>query len=238
MSNQTRTCTKSPRHKILPAIAALFFPSSNCCVAFHPPAMHRHPAYEKYRYSQLEGNIPIVDEAADVDCCYLKYCLDTGLPVMIDCCELDYCGETGMVIDASIGTAISYDVDTGLVQTRMPVPSEMSTPVSYDETTGMVQTAVRTIIKHPIFAIVDNSAVALSSSIIVTGGALSELLHTLPELADHASGSNESFAVLSLGHVLHYGREAMRQLAEIHDTDMKEQTKQPHNLKNGANLSP
>ena len=167
--------------------------------------------------------IPIINEAGNVDSCYLKYCLDTGLPIMIDCCELDYCGETGMVIDASIGTAISYDDDSGLVHTRLPLPSDMSTPISYDKETGMVQTAVRTIVKHPIFAIVDNSAVALSSTIIVTGGALSELLHALPEIVDHASGSNESFAVLSLGHVLHYGREAIRQLAEIHDeTDTKD----------------
>lgn len=189
--------------------------------------MHRHPAYLEYRYQKYDQNIPIVDIAGDVDSCNLKYCLDTGLPVMIDCCELDYCGETGMVIDASIGTAVSYDDDTGMVQTILPLPEELSTPVSYDKETGMVQTAVRTIVKHPVFAIVDNSAVALSSTIIVTGGALSELLHTLPEIANHASGSNESFAVLSLGHVLHYGREAMKQLAEIHDDDtkMKDQEK-------------
>ena len=146
MSNQTHATLSRRFKKTLPALVALFVSSTSCCSAFHPPAMHRHPAYLEYRYQNYDKDTPIIDTVGDVDSCYLKYCLDTGLPVLIDCCELDYCGETGMVIDASIATAVSYDDDAGLVQTTLRrivhAGEELSTPVSCDKETGMVQTAV------------------------------------------------------------------------------------------------
>jgi hypothetical protein len=98
------------------------------------------------------------------------------------------------------------------------VAATISTPVSYDEETGMVQTAVRAIVQHPLSTLVDNSVVGLSSTFVITTGALHEVMHALElEWTHHATSSTESLAIISLGHFLHYGRETIRQLVEYHD---------------------
>ena len=101
------------------------------------------------------------------------------------------------------------------------VDATISTPVSYDEETGMVQTAVRAIVDHPLSNIVlDNSMVGLSSTLVLTTGALTEVAHCLElEWTHHATSSTEGMAILSLGHFFHYGREAIRQLVEIHEEE-------------------
>lgn len=104
------------------------------------------------------------------------------------------------------------------------VDATIATPVSYDEETGMVQTAVRAIVKHPISSFVDNNMVNLSSTLVMTTGAFHEIVHAVElEWTHHAStGSTEGLAILSLGHFFHYGREAIRQLIELHDDDDEE----------------
>jgi hypothetical protein len=100
------------------------------------------------------------------------------------------------------------------------VPS-ISTPVSYDEETGMVQTAgtiVRAIVEHPISTtITDNRVVGLSSTLVIAVGAFHEIIDCLElEWTHHATaGTTEGLAILSLGHFFHYGRETLRQLVEM-----------------------
>lgn len=96
----------------------------------------------------------------------------------------------------------------------------ISTPVSYDEETGMVQTAVRAIVQSPWRGVVDNTMVGLSSTLVIATGALHEVMHCVElEWTHHAAvgGTTEELAILSLGHFFHYGREAIRQLAEMHE---------------------
>jgi hypothetical protein len=100
----------------------------------------------------------------------------------------------------------------------------ISTPISYDEETGMVQTAVRAIIDHPISSMVDNHVVGLSSTIVIATGALHEVVDCVQlEWTHHATQSTEGLALLSLGHFLHYGRETIRQLLEMQELERKHQ---------------
>ena len=100
----------------------------------------------------------------------------------------------------------------------------LSTPISYDEETGMVQTAVRAIVQNPLASLVDNAVVGLSSTLVITTSALHEVAHCLElEWTHHATSSTESLALLSLGHFLHYGREAIRQLAELNESKDEEE---------------
>lgn len=106
----------------------------------------------------------------------------------------------------------------------------ISTPISYDEETGMVQTAVRAIVTHPISSLVDNTIVGISSTLVLPTGALTEVIHCLElEWTHHATSSTKGLAILSLGHFLHYGREAIRQLVKMHDGEHgKEREKTQH----------
>jgi hypothetical protein len=92
----------------------------------------------------------------------------------------------------------------------------IATPISYDEETGMVQTAVRAIVQHPVATMVDSHLVGLSSTLVISLGAMHELVDCVEmEWAHHATSSTEGLAILSLGHFLHYGRETIRQLVEM-----------------------
>ena len=100
----------------------------------------------------------------------------------------------------------------------------ISTPIEYDDQTGMVQTAVRAIVRHPIKDLVDNSVVGLSSTFVVTAGALTEVVHNVGlEISHHATDSTEGLAILSFGHFLHYGREGIKQLVEYHEKTEQQQ---------------
>lgn len=83
----------------------------------------------------------------------------------------------------------------------------------------MVQTAVRAIVQHPtITTLVDNSVVGLSSTLVISLGAVHELVNCFElEWTHHATSSTEGLAILSLGHFLHYGRETIKRLMEMQD---------------------
>lgn len=58
---------------------------------------------------------------------------------------------------------------------------------------------------------------------MITTGALHEVVHCLElEWTHHATSSTEGLALLSLGHFLHYGREAIRQIVELHEEESEE----------------
>ena len=133
-------------------------------------------------------------------------------------------------------------------QQQQQLSMSISTPVSYDEETGMVQTAVRAIVDHPFVVnnmIKDNAVVGLSSSFVITVGALHEIIDCLEiewaHLSHHvaaaaasasaaSSGGNglptEGLVILSLGHFLHYGRETLKQLVEISSSSSSSTVKQ------------
>lgn len=170
-----------------------------------PHAGHHHPLFVRYRQEQLEkqrqGPHSQTPCASDI--------------VKTQGCALD-------VTEEHYGTS-SLVEPRSQIQQRIVLPLEgatICTPVSYDEETGMVQTAVRAIVRHPISNIVDNAVVGISSTLVITTGALHEVVHCLElEWTHHATSSTEGLALLSLGHFLHYGREAIRQLVELHDED-------------------
>ena len=97
----------------------------------------------------------------------------------------------------------------------------LSTPISYDKNTGMVQTAVRAIVQHPLLkqSVVNNAALSVSSTLVISLGAMHEFVDCLElEWAHHATSSTEGLALLSLGHFFHYGRETVKQLVEYHES--------------------
>lgn len=178
-------------------------------VAFQiPHAGHQHPLYVRYHLEQLEKQH--------------KACAQVS--------SLSHGGQTDQICLEIEETRLGTNTDTPgtipcehTIQQRITLPIEsatISTPISYDEETGMVQTAVRAIVRHPISSLVDNNMVGLSSSLVLTTGALTEVLHAAElELTHHATSSTEGLAILSLGHFLHYGREAVRQLVEYHEEE-------------------
>ena len=111
-------------------------------------------------------------------------------------------------------------------ETQHLVP-EISTPISYDEDTGMVQTAVRAIVQHPASTFVaDNHVVGLSSTLVIATGALHEMVDCVQlEWTHHATQSTEGLALLSLGHFLHYGKETVKQLVELQLKENKQEHK-------------
>lgn len=173
-----------------------------------PYAGHHHPLFVRYRQEQLEkqrqGPHSQTPCASDI--------------VKTQGCVLD-------VMEEHYG-ASSLVESRSATQQRIVLPLEdatICTPVSYDEETGMVQTAVRAIVRHPISNIVDNAVVGLSSTLVITTGALHEVVHCLElEWTHHATSSTEGLALLSFGHFLHYGREAIRQLVELHEDESEE----------------
>ena len=165
--------------------------------AFHiPHTRHHHPIYIRYRQEQLEQDF-ILERPTDVK--------------------------------TKESTHASFSNKDSAVQPPMPhswniVNATICTPISYDDETGMVQTAVRAIIEHPFSNIVaENHVVGLSSTLVIATGALHEMVDCAQlEWTHHATQSTEGLALLSLGHFLHYGRETVKQLAELHQKKQSE----------------
>lgn len=124
-----------------------------------------------------------------------------------------------------------------MIPTTLLVDATISTPISYDAETGMVQTAVRAIVQNPMVTnFVQHQVVAVSSTLVISLGALHELVDCLElELAHHATSSTEGLAILSLGHALHYGRETLRQLLEM-DHGVEETTSREQRSKSNIRL--
>jgi len=174
-----------------------------------PHAGHHHPIYVRYRQEELnqehqhqnphQGHGPLAHSAPQSE---LVKTQSTAMALS----EEDYFTNFAAPTEQALQTAT------------------ICTPVSYDEETGMVQTAVRAIVQHPLSNLVDSSVVGLSSSLVLATGALHEVLHCVElEWTHHASaGSTESLAILSLGHFLHYGREGLRQLKEKHEEEQEQ----------------
>lgn len=165
---------------------------------------HQHPLYVRYREEQLERHIENHNTAV-------------------------------LTQDSfhSTTTHFEQEEETTTSTTRIPLMDEngmllvdatIATPISFDEETGMVQTAVRAIVKHPVTTFVDSSVVGLSSTVVIAFGALHEVVDCLElEWTHHASSTTEGLAILSVGHFLHYGRETVRQLVELHEDKETEQ---------------
>ena len=169
---------------------ALMAPS---CAFQIPHSRHQHPFYIRYRQEQLEQ---------------------------------DFILEDGNESTTKEALRQRIDIIACTSEAHHLVP-EISTPVSYDEDTGMVQTAVRAIVKHPASSFVaDNHVVGLSSTLVIATGALHEMVDCVQlEWTHHATQSTEGLALLSLGHFLHYGRETVKQLAELQQQETKEEHK-------------
>jgi hypothetical protein len=177
------------------AVAILMLMSDSS--AFHVPhTRHQHPFDIRYRQEQLEQDF-ILEESTK--------------PSTTD--------RSRQAI-----TTIESSSDTQLLPNEWQLMNAtLSTPISYDEETGMVQTAVRAIVQHPISSIVvDNHVVGLSSTLVIATGALHEIVDCVQlEWTHHATQSTEGLALLSLGHFLHYGRETVRQLVELQHQESK-----------------
>lgn len=182
-------------------------------MGFHiPHARHHHPIYVQYFKDRLDSEARHRN-ATPSDCLEAR---GTAADVM----EQEY------VLDVDMSRRdMSKEYQAELqksLQLVVPLAATISTPISYDEETGMAQTAVRAIVRHPIASIVDNHLVALSSTLVISLGAVHEFVDCIElEWAHHATSSTESLAVLSLGHVLHYGRETIRQLMEMEQKEEK-----------------
>lgn len=166
--------------------------------AFHiPHSRHHHPVYVQYRNEQLGLHF------VESDMSTMSHSSPRRSQSNNPADQLVYY----MEISLEDGT---------------PLEASISTPISYDEETGMVQTAVRAIVQHPIANLVDNHIVGLSSTLVISLGAVHEFVDCM-ELtwAHHATSSTEGLALLSLGHFLHYGREAIKQLMELQADDTK-----------------
>lgn len=196
-------------HLFIVAIVASAVPFAT---AFQiPHACHHHPLYICYRQDQFDqhghddGLHSQVPSPSD---------LMKAQGVAVATCEENY-----YTSRPSLSSSSTLQ-PTALIPLEDYAPDvSISTHVSYDEETGMVQTAVRAIVQHPISTVVDNHIVGLSSTLVITTGALHEIAHCLElEWTHHATSSTEGLAILSLGHFLHYVREAIRQLVELHDT--------------------
>mmetsp|Transcript_75889 Transcript_75889/g.209838 ORF Transcript_75889/g.209838 Transcript_75889/m.209838 type:complete len:207 (-) Transcript_75889:644-1264(-) len=173
-------------------------------MAFQIPHQHHHPIYVQYYKAKLEKESQRPGEAPSSDVIEAR-----GSALAIG--EQDYV-YSGDVMPSS--QQLSYND-----QAFVPIEAEISTPISYDEDTGMVQTAVRAIVKHPIVSFVDHQVVGLSSTLVISLGAVHEMVDCLEmEWAHHATSSTEGLLILSLGHALHYGRETIRQLVEMDAT--------------------
>ncbi|KAG7366518.1 hypothetical protein IV203_029188 [Nitzschia inconspicua] len=157
-----------------------------------PHNLHRHPFYIQYRQEQLEQDFFLEEDVIEPR---MKSSDPAGRA------DFQSLQEDWTVLNATI-----------------------STPISYDEETGMVQTAVRAIVQHPIANIVaKNHVVGLSSTLVIATGALHEMVDCVQlEWTHHATQSTEGLALLSLGHFLHYGRETVRQLVEFQHREAKE----------------
>ena len=181
--------------------------------AFHiPHAGHQNPLYVRYRQEHLEQQHKHSQSNA-------RHGPHSQVP-----CPSDIVKTQGSVKaiseeqDIRLG-ATNLDAPLPLDNAFANVVPDISisTPVSYDEETGMVQTAVRAIVRHPVSSLVDNDLVGISSTVVLATGALTEVAHCMQlEVTHHAAaGSTEGLAILSMGHFFHYGREAIKQLMEL-----------------------
>ena len=171
-----------------------------------PHAGHLHPLYVRYRQEALQH------QQNHGPC--------SQTPSASDIMKAQGCA-VGVSEDHIANSPLPAVSQSLQQQILLPLEdATICTPVSYDEETGMVQTAVRAVVRHPISTLIDNSMVGLSSTLVITTGALHEVAHCLElEWTHHATSSTEGLAILSLGHFLHYGRETIRQLVEMHDEE-------------------
>jgi hypothetical protein len=163
--------------------------------AFHiPHNRHHHPFFIRYRQEQLEQDFLLEEPTS-------SRTNQTNNNPTTNVAEFQRLSEDWQIVNSTI-----------------------STPISYDEETGMVQTAVRAIIQHPISNMVaENHVVGLSSTLVIATGALHEMVDCVQlEWTHHATQSTEGLALLSLGHFLHYGRETVRQLVELHHKENRQ----------------
>jgi hypothetical protein len=175
-----------------------------------PHAGHQHPLYVRYRQEHLERQ--------SQSSCNARQGPHSQVPCPSDIIKTQ---GSAMAISEEEYMAAFFDHSPTITTTAVPVDLSISTPVTYDEETGMVQRAARAIVKSPVFTLVDNNLVQISSSLVLVTGALTEVAHCLEMELHHAAhtGSTEGLAILSLGHFFHYGREAIKQLIEITEED-------------------
>ncbi len=185
------------------------FSNISICLAFQ--IQHHHPIYVQYYKEKLEKefhrpkHVPSSDAFGDQG---------TRVAFVEQALVNPNTGGSACVSITSWHSSSSSEVHGDV--TFIEVDADISTPISYDEETGMVQTAVRAIVKNPIASFVDHHIVSLSSTLVISLGAVHELVDCLElEWAHHATSSTEGLAILSLGHALHYGRETIRQLVEF-----------------------
>mmetsp|Transcript_32989 Transcript_32989/g.94755 ORF Transcript_32989/g.94755 Transcript_32989/m.94755 type:complete len:215 (+) Transcript_32989:263-907(+) len=190
-------------------------------IAFQiPHAGHQHPLYVRYRQEQIDKHqdrkSPRSQAPSPSDVVKTQ---GTAMALSEDECRTP--------------TTMYHSCQDAYADYHRQQKVEISicTPVSYDEETGMVHSAVRAIVQHPLSKnFVDNTMVGISSTLVLTTGALTEVLHCVElELHHHAaaaassSASTETLAILSLGHFFHYGREAIRQLVELHEEEQQKE---------------
>jgi hypothetical protein len=210
-----------------------------------PHTRHHHPVYVRYRLEQLEQERQKEQQSNQSG--YNNHRRSRGSGCSSDLVEARgtavATGETdfsstsmitnddassspsSLFVQEQEGTSKQYYYSPQEHQQKvLPIPADssasISTPISYDEETGMVQTTVRAIVQHPVATLVDSHLVGLSSTLVISLGAIHELVDCIEmEWAHHATSSTEGLAILSLGHFLHYGRETIRQLGEMANED-------------------
>eukprot|EP00529_Nitzschia_sp_RCC80_P029959 CAMPEP_0113464194 /NCGR_PEP_ID=MMETSP0014_2-20120614/13071_1 /TAXON_ID=2857 /ORGANISM="Nitzschia sp." /LENGTH=320 /DNA_ID=CAMNT_0000356259 /DNA_START=800 /DNA_END=1762 /DNA_ORIENTATION=- /assembly_acc=CAM_ASM_000159 len=229
--------------------------------AFQVQHLHHHPAYIKHAYGEhlheqehrqhhirhdtnLEG-ITVV-EVVEECCTHTEQ--QTSLTTLMTS-QPSSSPTSRRVVMSLTADGSSSNVMAAATTTADVV--SISTPVSYDEETGMVQTAVRAIVEHPSVSLLDNNMVGLSSTLVITVGALHEVvdclelewthIHHAAAAAQAAAAAaaaaggaggggagmpTEGLAILSLGHFLHYGRETLKQLVEMHQHRQEEEQEQ------------
>ena len=179
-----------------------------------PHAGHQHPLYVRYRQEHLD------EQSRQQGHVNTRHGPHSQTP-----CASDIIKTQGSAFAMSEEGFATFDTSGMAISSNAAVEAEISisTPVSYDEETGMVQTAVRAIVRHPVSSLVDNDLVGFSSTMVIATSALTEVAHCIQlEFTHHAAtGSTESLAILSMGHFFHYGREAIKQLIEISEQAKK-----------------
>ena len=216
-------------------------PTSNSGVveAFQQTPFHHHPVYVRYRLEHLEHHSSSSSSSKQQQHQQQEQhdnsneALETSVSTRTNYPHLQ------VDLQFTPSTPIAYDDETGMamVPAVRDHPDEeqtpavlthnndnnqiLSTPISYDKNTGMVQTAVRAIVQHPLLkqSVVNNAALSVSSTLVISLGAMHEFVDCLElEWAHHATSSTEGLALLSLGHFFHYGRETVKQLVEYHES--------------------
>mmetsp|Transcript_12519 Transcript_12519/g.30230 ORF Transcript_12519/g.30230 Transcript_12519/m.30230 type:complete len:302 (-) Transcript_12519:98-1003(-) len=235
---------------LLPAFAAIVL-SVTLSDAFQVQHLHHHPAYIKHAYGEQLHRAEHQQHHIRHDTNLAEGTVD-----VIECCSSTSSEQTSSSTSQPSSpppsrVVISLTSD----DERSSSDVSISTPISYDEETGMVQTAVRAIVEHPSISLIDNNMVGLSSTLVITVGALHEIVDCLEIEWTHvhhvaaaaaaggggAAGSmpTEGLAILSLGHFLHYGRETLKQLVEMHQQQgqQEEEEEEEHDGGGGGGKS-